>query len=81
MLTRRETIGDDTIALMAEIGRQARAAARPLGLATPDQKRDALLAMADIVLRDAHKILEANQIDLKNGDDSATRPPCPRWTA
>ncbi len=57
----------DIAALMAGIGRKARAAARPLAIAPADRKRAALLAMADAVLRREAAILEANAIDVANG--------------
>ena len=57
----------DIAALMAGIGRQARAAARPLAIAPADRKRAALLAMAEAVLRNEGAILEANAIDVANG--------------
>lgn len=72
MLTKHSQ--SDTAALMAEIGRKGRAALRPLGLAGPDQKRDALLAMADAILRNEQTILDANAIDLANGEESKLSP-------
>jgi len=41
MLKLHEKSGDDTIALMADIGRRARAAARPLAIATTTAKNAA----------------------------------------
>jgi glutamate-5-semialdehyde dehydrogenase len=58
----------DTIALMAEIGRRARAAARPLAIASTEAKNAALRAMADAILRSEAAILQANAIDLKKGE-------------
>ena len=69
MLTSRES-ADDTVALMADLGRRARAAARPLAVASTEAKNAALAAMADAMLRNAGKILEANAIDLKNGEEA-----------
>ncbi len=60
----------DTAALMAGIGRKARAAARPLAIAPTDRKNEALLAMADAIVRREKEILEANEADLKNGVES-----------
>jgi glutamate-5-semialdehyde dehydrogenase len=74
MLTTHENIATETAELMAAIGRKARAAARPLALASADRKRDALVAMADAILRDERKILDANAIDLKNGEESNLSP-------
>ena len=64
----------ETTELMAEIGRKARAAARPLALATSDRKRTALIAMADAILRAEKTILQANAIDLKNGEEAGLSP-------
>jgi glutamate-5-semialdehyde dehydrogenase len=48
----------------------ARAAARVLAIATTKQKNSALLAIADSVLRNAPRILLANELDLVRGRDS-----------
>ena len=60
----------DTTALMADLGRRARAAARPLAIAPAATKNAALGAMADAILAGERTILEANAIDLKNGEES-----------
>jgi glutamate-5-semialdehyde dehydrogenase len=70
MLMASDKSGQDTVALMAALGRKARAAARPLATAGADRKRAALLAMADAILRNEDKILAANAIDVKNGEQS-----------
>ncbi|CDX45390.1 gamma-glutamylphosphate reductase [Mesorhizobium sp. SOD10] len=70
MLKLHEKSGEDTVALMADIGRRARAAARPLAVASTKAKNDALLAMADAILRNEHAILEANAIDMSNGEEA-----------
>ena len=51
MLTRHEKAGEDTAALMADIGARARAAARPLAVASAERKHAALIAMADAIRR------------------------------
>jgi len=61
---------DDTVSLMADLGRRARAAARPLAVASSAAKNAALAAMADAVMRSQSSILEANAIDLKNGEEA-----------
>ncbi|MGN6144678.1 MAG: glutamate-5-semialdehyde dehydrogenase [Mesorhizobium sp.] len=61
---------DDTMALMAALGRRARAAARPLAVASTATKNTALTAMADAILRNEAAILAANAIDLKNGEEA-----------
>ncbi|OLP56211.1 glutamate-5-semialdehyde dehydrogenase [Rhizobium rhizosphaerae] len=49
---------------MAEIGARARAARRPLAVATTAQKNAALLAMAEAILARQSEILEANARDV-----------------
>jgi glutamate-5-semialdehyde dehydrogenase len=70
MLTTHEKPREDTAALMADIGRRARAAARPLAIASAERKHAALIAMADAILRGEDKILAANAIDLRNGEEA-----------
>ncbi len=70
MLQTHEKSAADTLALMDEIGRKARAAARPLALASPESKRTALLAMAASLVAHEPGILEANAIDMKNGEEA-----------
>ncbi|RWA70231.1 glutamate-5-semialdehyde dehydrogenase [Mesorhizobium sp.] len=70
MLKLHERSGEDTVALMAEIGRRGRAAARPLAVATTAAKNTALAAMADAILRNEQAILEANAIDMSNGEEA-----------
>ena len=74
MLKTHDNIATETVELMAAIGRKARAAARPLALAPAGQKHDALVAMADTILRDERKILDANAIDMKNAEESKLSP-------
>jgi glutamate-5-semialdehyde dehydrogenase len=62
---------DDTVSLMAALGRRARAAARPLAVASTATKNAALTAMADAILRNEAAILAANVIDLKNGEEAS----------
>ncbi|TKB44976.1 MAG: gamma-glutamyl-phosphate reductase, partial [Mesorhizobium sp.] len=57
MLTLHEKSRDDTVALMADIGRRARAAARPLAIAAAERKHAALLGMAQAILRHEQDIL------------------------
>ncbi|MGN6304913.1 MAG: glutamate-5-semialdehyde dehydrogenase [Mesorhizobium sp.] len=61
---------DDTVSLMADLGRRARAAARPLAVASTEVKNAALTAMADAIRRNEAAILQANAIDLKNGEEA-----------
>jgi len=56
----------DIDALMNDIGRKARAAARPLGFAPTDAKNKALNAMADAIMANKAHILSENAKDLKD---------------
>ncbi|KQS76162.1 gamma-glutamyl phosphate reductase [Rhizobium sp. Leaf384] len=56
--------------LMAAIGRQAKASARPLATASPTQKTAALMAMADAILKRSADILAANALDLENARET-----------
>ena len=67
MLTKAETV-NDIAAVMAEVGRKARAAAAPLSIATTEQKNRALIAAADAMLEARGDILEANKLDLANAE-------------
>ena len=55
----------DIDALMNDIGRKAKAAARPLGFASTEAKNKALNAMADAILANKDHILAENAKDLK----------------
>ena len=62
--------GADIAAIMAEVGRKAKAAAAPLAIASTEQKNKALLAAADAILASKDAILRANQVDLTNAAES-----------
>ncbi|MCO5064569.1 MAG: glutamate-5-semialdehyde dehydrogenase [Rhizobiaceae bacterium] len=68
MLNKHES--GDTVALMAEVGRAAREAARPLSIATAERKHAALVAMADAIRRNRDNILNANALDMANGEEA-----------
>ncbi|MGB3415595.1 MAG: glutamate-5-semialdehyde dehydrogenase [Mesorhizobium sp.] len=70
MLTRRDNSGQDVAALMTDIGRRARAAARPLAIATAERKYAALVGMAQAMARREQEILDVNAIDMANGEES-----------
>ena len=70
MLTTHEKSREDTAALMAGIGRKARAAARPLAIADAERKHAALVGMAKAIARNEQAILDANTIDMKNGEEA-----------
>lgn len=56
----------DIDALMLDIGRKAKAAARPLGFSSAEKKNAALNAMADAILANRDHILKENAKDLKD---------------
>jgi glutamate-5-semialdehyde dehydrogenase len=74
MLKTHEQSTKDTAALMAATGRKARAASRPLAIADTKQKNAALAAMADAIERSEKAILDANAIDVANGEESGLSP-------
>ncbi|MFT4159527.1 glutamate-5-semialdehyde dehydrogenase [Shinella sp.] len=65
-----DQVKTDIDSLMAGIGRNARAAARPLAIATAEQKNRALDAMAAEILSNGDAILSANAIDLAHARES-----------
>ncbi|MEO3389380.1 glutamate-5-semialdehyde dehydrogenase [Mesorhizobium sp. CAU 1741] len=65
---------EDVAKLMAQVGRNARAAARPLALASAERKHAALVAMAQFVRDGGQTILDANAIDLANAQESGLSP-------
>ncbi|MEW9806067.1 glutamate-5-semialdehyde dehydrogenase [Mesorhizobium sp. ZMM04-5] len=70
MLKTHESSSNDVTAMMAEIGRKARAACRPLATAQAAIKNAALAAMADSIEHNGASILEANAIDMANGAEA-----------
>lgn len=74
-MNQREDIAGETAKLMANIGRQARAAARELALASTEQKNEALLAAAKAIRAQTPAILAANAKDvaaMKSSDRPAS---------
>src|SRR5690606_23353074 len=59
----------DVAAIMAELGRKARIGARALAIATPEQKRTALLTAAGAINAHRAKILAANAKDMEAARD------------
>lgn len=59
-------LSPDIDVLMNDIGRKAKAAARPLGFASTEAKNKALNAMADAILANKAHILSENARDLKD---------------
>jgi len=74
MLNKTENRQPETERLMAEIGRKARAAARPLAIAPAETKTRALLAMADAIEAGEAAILQANALDMANGAEAGLSP-------
>jgi glutamate-5-semialdehyde dehydrogenase len=70
-LDRAETV--DVSAVMAGMGRQARAAAAVLATAAAAVKRQALMAAADAIDRRRREILEANARDLERGRSTLSK--------
>jgi glutamate-5-semialdehyde dehydrogenase len=56
--------GPDVASTMIDLGRRARAAARAVGLAAPEEKRAALLSMATRFRGRSDEILAANAVDM-----------------
>ena len=69
MLDKANTV-TDVETLMAGIGRNARAAARPLAVASTEAKNAALLAMADAIEANADAILKANAEDMARAEEA-----------
>ncbi len=65
----------DTIpALMADLGKRAKAASQDLAFATAERKHAALIAAADAVWANRDQIIEANKKDLEFGRDKGLSP-------
>lgn len=62
--------GTDIAAIMAEVGRKAKAAAAPLSIASPQQKNDALEAASLSILASRDAIIAANRLDLDQAEKS-----------
>ena len=63
-----ETASIDVPAVMAELGRRARAASRAVALAPAEQRDRALLAMAQALRDQAQAILAANALDIADAE-------------
>ena len=74
MTTHETKTGEDVATLMARIGKDARAAARPLALANAERKHAALIGMAEAVRRNQEKILAANALDLDEAERAGLSP-------
>jgi glutamate-5-semialdehyde dehydrogenase len=74
MLDRKADDRQQVTDLMRSIGAGARAAAGPLAIASAERKHAALIAMADAILRSPDVILDANAIDVANGEAAGLTP-------
>jgi glutamate-5-semialdehyde dehydrogenase len=70
MLQKAGKPGEDIVSLMAEMGQRAREAARPLAIASAEQKNEALGAMADALVAAEADILEANAVDMAHAEQA-----------
>jgi glutamate-5-semialdehyde dehydrogenase len=57
-------------AVMAEVGRRAKAASRPLAIASAERKHAALIGMAEAIMRASDDILAANAVDMQNAEEA-----------
>lgn len=62
------------IEVMADLGRRARKAAKPLSIASSEQKNQALNFMAEAILASKAEILAANQLDIEQAEKAGTAP-------
>ncbi|WP_210092351.1 glutamate-5-semialdehyde dehydrogenase [Ruegeria sp. HKCCSP346] len=65
---------DSIPALMADLGKRAKAASRDLAFASPERKHAALIAAADAVWANRAQIIEANRKDLEFGREKGLGP-------
>lgn len=64
----------DAIAMMAEIGARAKAAAKMLSYATAERKHAALIAAADAIWARREEIADANALDMEFGREKGLSP-------
>ncbi len=65
---------DNIEAIMLDIGKRARAAAAPLALASAERKYAALNGMAQALMSNMQNILNANAVDMMNGEEAGLTP-------
>ncbi len=63
-----------TQASLADLGRRAKAAARPLALASTSAKDAGLLTAADLLVQRTADVLEANRLDVERAERADTSP-------
>jgi glutamate-5-semialdehyde dehydrogenase len=74
MLTTNAQKPTDIEGLMLDIGKRARAAAAPLALASAERKYAALNGMAQALMANMQNILNANAVDMINGEEANLSP-------
>lgn len=75
MLDKTKLDESQITALMLDMGAKARKAARALATATAERKHAALVGAAEALRNDSGKILEANALDMKNGEETGLSAP------
>jgi glutamate-5-semialdehyde dehydrogenase len=60
----------DVTAIMEDVGKRAKAASRPLAIASTDRKHAALIGMADAIAGDMQTILDANSVDVVTAEQN-----------
>ena len=70
-----KTKDENVAAIMAKIGENARKAASALAVADASAKTNALMGAADAMNRSRTEILQANALDMKNGEKSGLSKP------
>jgi len=58
---------------LIEIGRRAKQAARQLAFASTESKNNALIAMAEALLKNEEEILKANSLDVKAAEEKGLK--------
>ena len=75
MLDKTSLSEADIASLMQDIGRRARAASKILATASSDRKHAALTGAAEAIRHSVSKILDANALDMANGEETGLSAP------
>ncbi len=65
---------DKLIEMMSDLGQRARSAAKPLSIASAEQKKLALRFMAEAIIASKKEILAANRLDIEQAEKAGTAP-------
>lgn len=65
---------DKLIDMMSDLGQRARSAAKPLSIASAEQKKLALRFMAEAIIASRKEILAANRLDIEQAEKAGTAP-------